>query len=105
MDAVRTHLVRRGARVVLVLTPPFDQSAQDPGYVKGYPPGVRENGGQYTHAAVWTVMAVAPPGKGGAAGGAFPPPKPLKPNPGAPGGPPLKARPDRTPRGRYPPPA
>ena len=64
MDAVRTHLVRRGARVVLVLTPPFDQSAQDPGYVKGYPPGVRENGGQYTHAAVWTVMAVARLGNG-----------------------------------------
>ncbi|MGH7645238.1 MAG: GH36-type glycosyl hydrolase domain-containing protein, partial [Gemmatimonadales bacterium] len=64
MDAVRTHLVRRGGRVVLVLTPPFDQSAQDPGYVKGYPPGVRENGGQYTHAAVWTVMAVARLGNG-----------------------------------------
>src|SRR3989454_4040637 len=64
MDAVRTHLVRRAAQVVLVLTPPFDQSAQDPGYVKGYPPGVRENGGQYTHAAVWTVMAVARLGNG-----------------------------------------
>ncbi len=64
MDAVRTHLVRRGARVVLALTPPFDQSAQDPGYIKGYPPGVRENGGQYTHAAVWTVMAVARLGNG-----------------------------------------
>src|SRR3989454_12018856 len=72
MDAVRTHLVRRAARVVLVLTPPFDQSAQDPGYVKGYPPGVRENGGQYTHAAVWTVMAGAPPGNGGEAVGRFP---------------------------------
>jgi len=64
MDAVRTHLVKRGGGVVLVLTPPFDQSAQDPGYVKGYPPGVRENGGQYTHAAVWTVMAVAQLGNG-----------------------------------------
>jgi cyclic beta-1,2-glucan synthetase len=64
MDAVRTHLVRRGAGVVLALTPPFDQSAQDPGYIKGYPPGVRENGGQYTHAAVWTVMAVARLGNG-----------------------------------------
>jgi cyclic beta-1,2-glucan synthetase len=64
MDAVRTQLVRRGTRVVLVLTPPFDQSAQDPGYIKGYPPGVRENGGQYTHAAVWTVMAVARLGNG-----------------------------------------
>jgi cyclic beta-1,2-glucan synthetase len=64
MDAVRTHLVRRGAQVVLVLTPPFDQSAQDPGYIKGYPPGMRENGGQYTHAAMWTVMAVARLGNG-----------------------------------------
>jgi cyclic beta-1,2-glucan synthetase len=64
MDAVRTYLVQRGARVVLSLTPPFDQSAQDPGYIKGYPPGVRENGGQYTHAAVWTVMAVARLGNG-----------------------------------------
>jgi cyclic beta-1,2-glucan synthetase len=64
MDAVRTHLVRRGAQVVLVLTPPFDQSAQDPGYIKGYPPGVRENGGQYTHAAAWTVIAVARLGNG-----------------------------------------
>jgi len=64
MDAVRTQLVRRGAQVVLVFTPPFDQSAQDPGYVKGYPPGVRENGGQYTHAAMWTVMAVARLGNG-----------------------------------------
>jgi cyclic beta-1,2-glucan synthetase len=64
LDAVRTHLVQRGARIVLALTPPFDQSAQDPGYIKGYPPGVRENGGQYTHAAVWTVMAVARLGNG-----------------------------------------
>jgi cyclic beta-1,2-glucan synthetase len=64
MDAVRTQLVRRGARVVLLLTPPFDQSLQDPGYIKGYPPGVRENGGQYSHAAVWTVMAVARLGNG-----------------------------------------
>jgi cyclic beta-1,2-glucan synthetase len=64
MDAVRTHLVRRGAGVILVMSPPFDQSAQDPGYVKAYPPGVRENGAQYTHAAVWTVMAVARLGNG-----------------------------------------
>jgi cyclic beta-1,2-glucan synthetase len=64
MDAVRTHLVRRGQGVVLLLTPPFDQSAQDPGYIKGYPPGVRENGGQYTHAALWIVMAMARLGSG-----------------------------------------
>jgi cyclic beta-1,2-glucan synthetase len=64
MDAVRTHLVRRGMGVVLLLWPPFDQSAQDPGYIRGYPPGVRENGGQYTHAAVWVVMAIARLGSG-----------------------------------------
>ena len=64
MDAVRTHLVRRATRAVLLLTPPFDQSAQDPGYIKGYPPGMRENGGQYTHAAIWTIMAVARLGNG-----------------------------------------
>ncbi|HEX9050990.1 MAG TPA: carbohydrate-binding protein, partial [Anaeromyxobacter sp.] len=64
MDSVRTHLVRRGAQVVLLLTPPFDRSAQEPGYVKGYPPGVRENGGQYTHAAAWIVMALAKLGSG-----------------------------------------
>jgi cyclic beta-1,2-glucan glucanotransferase len=64
MDAVRTHLVRRGPQILLLLTPPFDQSAQDPGYIKGYPPGVRENGGQYTHAALWVVMAMARLGSG-----------------------------------------
>ncbi len=64
MDSVRTHLVRRGSQMLLLLTPPFDHSAQEPGYVKGYPPGVRENGGQYTHAALWVVMAVARLGSG-----------------------------------------
>jgi cyclic beta-1,2-glucan synthetase len=64
MDAVRTSLVARQSRVLLLLNPPFDRSAQDPGYIKGYPPGVRENGGQYTHAAVWIVMALARLGSG-----------------------------------------
>jgi len=64
MDAVRTHLVRRGQRVILLLTPPFDESLQDPGYIKGYPPGVRENGAQYTHVALWVVMAIARLGSG-----------------------------------------
>ena len=64
LDAVRTHLIRRGPRVLLLLTPPFDVSAQDPGYIKGYPPGLRENGGQYTHAALWVVMAMARRGSG-----------------------------------------
>ena len=64
MDSVRTHLVRRVAKIVVLLTPPFDRSAQEPGYIKGYPPGIRENGGQYTHAAAWTVMALARLGSG-----------------------------------------
>jgi cyclic beta-1,2-glucan synthetase len=64
MDAVRVHLVRRDAQMVLLLTPPFDRMDHDPGYIKGYLPGVRENGGQYTHAALWTVMAMARLGRG-----------------------------------------
>ncbi|HNW92371.1 MAG TPA: glucoamylase family protein [bacterium] len=64
LDAVRTHLIRRGPRIALLLDPPFDKSAQDPGYIKGYPPGVRENGGQYTHGAIWVMMAMAKLGSG-----------------------------------------
>ena len=64
MDAVRTSLIVRGSRLLLLLTPPFDRSTQDPGYIKGYPPGVRENGGQYTHAALWLVMALTRLGHG-----------------------------------------
>src|SRR5207342_2769012 len=64
MDAVRTSLGARLSQLLLLLTPPFDRSAQDPGYIKGYPPGVRENGGQYTHAAVWVIMALARLGSG-----------------------------------------
>jgi len=59
MDAVDARLVRRDDRIVRLLDPPFDTSALDPGYIKGYVPGVRENGGQYTHAAIWTAMAFA----------------------------------------------
>ena len=59
MAALDQHLVRREAGVVLLLDPPFDQGSLDPGYIKGYVPGVRENGGQYTHAAVWASMAFA----------------------------------------------
>ncbi len=58
LDAVRTLLVARRRRLILLLDPPFDRSAQEPGYIKGYPPGVRENGGQYSHAAAWVVMAM-----------------------------------------------
>jgi cyclic beta-1,2-glucan synthetase len=64
MDAVRAHLIRRDAQIVLLLMPPFDRTPHDPGYIKGYLPGVRENGGQYTHAAVWTVLALARQGHG-----------------------------------------
>jgi cyclic beta-1,2-glucan synthetase len=71
MDAVRAHLVRRASRVILLLTPPFDRTALDPGYIKGYVPGIRENGGQYTHAALWTVIAFALLGDGDLAGELF----------------------------------
>jgi cyclic beta-1,2-glucan synthetase len=64
MDAVRMQLVRRDAGVIQLLAPPFDQTPLDPGYIRGYLPGVRENGGQYTHAALWTVMAFAHLGSG-----------------------------------------
>jgi cyclic beta-1,2-glucan synthetase len=64
MDSVRANLVRRGSRTVLLLAPPFDRTALDPGYIKGYVPGVRENGGQYTHAALWVVLALARLGNG-----------------------------------------
>ena len=59
MQAVAERLVRSEAGLIQLLDPPFDRSALDPGYIKGYVPGVRENGGQYTHAAVWTTMAFA----------------------------------------------
>src|SRR4029078_6582177 len=62
LDAVRARLVDRNSRLMMLLTPPFDKSDQDPGYIKGYPPGIRENGGQYTHAAVWVLMAIAKQG-------------------------------------------
>jgi cyclic beta-1,2-glucan synthetase len=64
MDSVRRLLVRPDDRLLLLLSPPFDQTPLDPGYIKGYPPGIRENGGQYTHAAVWSVMAFARLGEG-----------------------------------------
>ncbi|MGC1453754.1 MAG: glucoamylase family protein, partial [Nitrospirota bacterium] len=59
MEAVDKFLVRREHGLIQLLDPPFDKSDLDPGYIKGYVPGVRENGGQYTHAAVWTAMAFA----------------------------------------------
>ncbi len=59
MEAVDRRLVRRETGLIQLFDPPFDKSTLDPGYIKGYVPGVRENGGQYTHAAIWTVMAFA----------------------------------------------
>ena len=59
MQAVNDHLVRRDAALVQLLDPPFSTSNLNPGYIRGYVPGVRENGGQYTHAAIWTTMAFA----------------------------------------------
>jgi cyclic beta-1,2-glucan synthetase len=64
MNAVDTHLVRRDDRLVLLLAPPFDQMTPSPGYIQGYLPGVRENGGQYTHAALWNILAFARLGDG-----------------------------------------
>jgi cyclic beta-1,2-glucan glucanotransferase len=64
LNAVWRNLVREDERLVLLLAPPFDTSEPSPGYIKGYPPGVRENGGQYTHAAVWCAMALTRKGDG-----------------------------------------
>jgi len=64
MDEVERQLIRPEDGVALLFSPPFDASPVDPGYIKGYPPGVRENGGQYTHAALWSVMAFAALGEG-----------------------------------------
>ena len=64
MAAVNDQLIRRDLALALLFTPPFDRTALDPGYIKGYPPGLRENGGQYTHGALWSVMAFAQLGQG-----------------------------------------
>jgi cellobiose phosphorylase len=59
MESLDKRLVRRDTAIIQLLDPPFDKSSLDPGYIRGYVPGVRENGGQYTHAAVWATMAFA----------------------------------------------
>jgi cyclic beta-1,2-glucan synthetase len=64
MAAVNKYLVQRDQKLSLLFTPPFDQPMHDPGYIKGYPPGIRENGGQYTHAATWAALAFAMLGNG-----------------------------------------
>jgi cyclic beta-1,2-glucan synthetase len=71
MQSVLDRLVRPRDRLSLLFTPPFDQSPRDPGYIKGYLPGTRENGGQYTHAAIWTAWAFARLGDGQQAGALF----------------------------------
>jgi cyclic beta-1,2-glucan synthetase len=64
MANVQSRLIRHDPALALLFTPPFDHTEHDPGYIKGYPPGIRENGGQYTHAATWTVIAQAMLGAG-----------------------------------------
>ncbi|HET7456921.1 MAG TPA: protein ndvB, partial [Gemmatimonadaceae bacterium] len=64
MRSFDEHLVREDARLLMLLTPAFDRTPNDPGYIKGYLPGVRENGAQYTHAALWAVLATAMRGDG-----------------------------------------
>ena len=64
LGAVDERLVRRDDGLILLFTPPFDTGTLEPGYIKGYVPGIRENGGQYTHAATWVVQAAAAPGRG-----------------------------------------
>ncbi|WP_279230406.1 GH36-type glycosyl hydrolase domain-containing protein [Thermohalobacter berrensis] len=64
MESVERYLIKEDEGLILLFTPPFDKTEHDPGYIKGYVPGVRENGGQYTHAATWVVNAYALMGKG-----------------------------------------
>jgi cyclic beta-1,2-glucan synthetase len=64
MQSLNEHLVRSDARLIMLLTPPFNKGTHDPGYIQGYLPGVRENGAQYTHAALWAVLATAQSGQG-----------------------------------------
>jgi cyclic beta-1,2-glucan glucanotransferase len=71
MNAVEEYLVHREQAIVLLFTPPFVRGSRDPGYIKGYPPGIRENGGQYTHGAIWAIMAFAALGDGDRAGELF----------------------------------
>jgi cyclic beta-1,2-glucan synthetase len=64
MNAVRQRLIDQDDRLILLLAPPFDHTRLNPGYIEAYPPGIRENGGQYTHAASWTIWAYAAIGEG-----------------------------------------
>ena len=71
MASLDAHLVRRSEGLALLLTPPFEHAVPSPGYIQGYVPGVRENGGQYAHAAVWALLAFAELGEGDKAGELF----------------------------------
>jgi cyclic beta-1,2-glucan synthetase len=71
MEAVLQRLVRPDDGLMLLFTPPFNKTPRDPGYIKGYLPGIRENGGQYTHAAIWTAWAFSRLGRGDLAVGLF----------------------------------
>ena len=71
MAAVGQHLIRSDPGIALLFTPPFERTPLDPGYIKGYPPGLRENGGQYSHAAMWAVLAYTQLGQGDKAAALF----------------------------------
>ena len=71
LESAWQHLVREDDGIVLLLTPPFERCRPDPGYIRSYPPGVRENGGQYTHAACWLGWAYAAAGEGARAATVF----------------------------------
>ncbi|HSW16788.1 MAG TPA: glycosyl transferase, partial [Ramlibacter sp.] len=71
MASLDEHLIRRGEGLALLFAPPFDHTPREPGYIKGYPPGLRENGGQYSHAAMWAILAFAKLGDGAKAAELF----------------------------------
>ncbi len=71
MASLDEHLIRREDQLALLFAPPFDKTSHDPGYIEGYPPGLRENGGQYSHAAMWAILAFAKLGKGDQAAALF----------------------------------
>lgn len=64
MNEAKSQLIQKENAIALLFTPPFDKTERNPGYIKGYPPGLRENGGQYSHAAMWLILALAKQGKG-----------------------------------------
>jgi cyclic beta-1,2-glucan synthetase len=71
MASLEEHLIRRDDGLALLFTPAFDKTSHDPGYIKGYPPGLRENGGQYSHAAMWAILALTKMGDGNNAAALF----------------------------------